>query len=142
MDMQTEENEIVGEDVGPLRKQYNLFLGAFFTTIFTPALRGLGRNTKRDGSFIVPAISGAAIFPHMTGAIATKYCNFHHAMAIPVAAYVTSYVFPVYIYVVNKHKLDEHGTTDLNVTAEKQIEGIVSGKVNEEATTEQVEFVP
>ncbi|KAI9657437.1 MAG: hypothetical protein M1821_003119 [Bathelium mastoideum] len=101
------------------------FESACFATIFTLALRGLGRHTKRGGSFLVAAISGGAVFPPMTGAIATNYGNFHHAMAIPVAAYVASYVFPVYVNIYKKRELDAHRETDLNVTAEKTVDGMV-----------------
>ena len=39
---------------------------ACFATIFTLALRGLGRHTKRGGSVMVAAISGGATIPPMT----------------------------------------------------------------------------
>jgi MFS transporter, FHS family, L-fucose permease len=44
-----------------------------FATIFTLALRGLGRHTKRGGSFLVSAISGGMVFPPMMGAVVV--CN-------------------------------------------------------------------
>lgn len=77
----------------------------------------------------------------MTGAIATRYGNFHHAMAIPVAAYVASYVFPVYVNIYKKHDLDAHRATDLNVTQEKTVDGMVgkSGSL-EMGRAEEVEF--
>ena len=37
------------------------FESCCFATIFTLALRGLGRHTKRGGSFLVAAISGGAV---------------------------------------------------------------------------------
>lgn len=40
-----------------------------FATIFTLALRGLGRHTKRGGSMLVAAISGGCVFPPMMGAV-------------------------------------------------------------------------
>ncbi|EOD42842.1 putative l-fucose permease glucose galactose transporter protein [Neofusicoccum parvum UCRNP2] len=86
-----------------------------FATIFTLALRGLGRHTKRGGSMLVAAISGGAAIPPMTGAVATATGNFHTAMAIPTAFYVAAWIFPVYINFFNKESLDAHRETDLNV---------------------------
>ena len=79
----------------------------------------------------------------MTGAIATNYGNFHHAMGIPVAAYVASYVFPVYVNLYKKRDLDAHRETDLNVTQEKTLDGMVgkSGSI-EMGRAEQVEVAP
>ncbi|KKY19155.1 putative l-fucose permease glucose galactose transporter [Diplodia seriata] len=86
-----------------------------FATIFTLALRGLGRHTKRGGSMLVAAISGGAAIPPMTGAVATSTGNFHTAMAIPTAFYVAAWIFPVYVNVFNRESLDAHRATDLNV---------------------------
>jgi MFS transporter, FHS family, L-fucose permease len=44
------------------------FESCCFATIFTLGLRGLGRHTKRGGSFLVAAISGGMVFPPMMGA--------------------------------------------------------------------------
>ncbi|KAL1647452.1 hypothetical protein SLS58_002782 [Diplodia intermedia] len=86
-----------------------------FATIFTLALRGLGRHTKRGGSMLVAAISGGAAIPPMTGAVATSTGNFHTAMAIPTAFYVAAWIFPVYVNLFNRESLDAHRATDLNV---------------------------
>lgn len=39
-----------------------VFESCCFATIFTLALRGIGRHTKRGGSFLVSAISGGGKF--------------------------------------------------------------------------------
>ena len=44
------------------------FESCCFATIFTLGLRGLGRHTKRGGSFLVSGISGGMVFPPMMGA--------------------------------------------------------------------------
>ena len=90
---------------------------ACFATIFTLALRGLGRHTKRGGSLLVAAISGGAAVPPMAGAVATRTGSFHTAMAIPTAFFVLGWVFPVYANVWNSAVLDGHRDTDLNVSA-------------------------
>ncbi|KAF2477490.1 glucose/galactose transporter [Lindgomyces ingoldianus] len=92
------------------------FESACFATIFTLALRGLGRHTKIGGSMLVAAISGGAAIPPMTGAVATRTGNFHIAMAIPTAFYVLAWVFPVYANVWKGAVLDGHRDTDLNVS--------------------------
>ena len=45
-------------------------------TILTLSIRGLGKHTKRGGSFVVAATSGGAFFPAMTGLAADRW-NFH-----------------------------------------------------------------
>lgn len=42
-----------------------VFESCCFATIFTLALRGIGRHTKRGGSFLVSAISGGGEFYHI-----------------------------------------------------------------------------
>ncbi|KAL9086820.1 MAG: hypothetical protein Q9165_006967 [Trypethelium subeluteriae] len=114
---------------------------ACFATIFTLALRRLSRHAKSGASFLVAAISGGAAFPPRTGAIATCYGSFHHAMAIPVAAYVASYVFPVYANIYKKNELDAHRAPDLNVTQEKRLGGMVGKSWSlEMGRAEQVEL--
>lgn len=64
-----------------------VFESCCFATIFTLGLRGLGRHTKRGGSFLVAAISGGMVFPPMMGAVVTSH-NAHIAMAIPMMGYI------------------------------------------------------
>ncbi|PSN74602.1 glucose/galactose transporter [Corynespora cassiicola Philippines] len=104
------------------------FESACFATIFTLALRGLGRHTKRGGSWLVAAISGGAAIPPATGAVATHTGNFHTAMAIPTAFYVAAWVFPIYANVWNKDVLDGHRATDLNITDANMIHADLDNK--------------
>lgn len=67
------------------------FESACFATIFTLGLRGLGRHTKRGGSFLVAAISGGMVFPAMTGAVVDR-SGAHTAMTIPMMGYVLAWV--------------------------------------------------
>ncbi|KAH7115100.1 glucose/galactose transporter [Dendryphion nanum] len=113
------------------------FESACFATIFTLALRGLGRHTKIGGSFLVAAISGGAAIPPMTGAVATR-TNYHHAMAIPTVFYVLAYVFPVYANFWKARELDEHRGTDLNISAQHQV-GVRDAEKG--GANERVEFV-
>lgn len=53
----------------------------------------------------------------VTGAVATHTGDFHHAMAIPTAFYVLTWVFPVYANFYNKESLDGHRNTDLNIAS-------------------------
>ncbi|KAJ6143474.1 Major facilitator superfamily domain general substrate transporter [Penicillium samsonianum] len=91
------------------------FESCCFATIFSLALRGLGRHTKRGGSLLVAAISGGMVFPPMMGAIVTNK-NAHIAMAIPMMGFVLALAFPVYVNVFNKDVMDSHRNTELNVT--------------------------
>ncbi|KAF2203496.1 glucose/galactose transporter [Delitschia confertaspora ATCC 74209] len=118
------------------------FESACFATIFTLALRGLGRHTKRGGSMLVAAISGGAAIPPMTGAVAEHVGGnhrFHTAMAIPTAFYVLAWVFPVYANVWNRKVLDGHRETNLNVDEGRRVEG-VGEKGDGEVESERVEM--
>ncbi|KAJ9352754.1 hypothetical protein DTO280E4_7647 [Paecilomyces variotii] len=99
------------------------FESCCFATIFTLALRGLGRHTKRGGSLLVAAISGGTVFPPMMGAVVTNR-NAHVALAIPMMGYILAWVFPIYVNFFNKESMDLHRDTDLNVhhPAEKPLE--------------------
>ncbi|KAF2641164.1 glucose/galactose transporter [Massarina eburnea CBS 473.64] len=99
------------------------FESACFATIFTLALRGLGRHTKIGGSMLVAAISGGAAIPPATGALKDYTGSYHTAMAIPTAFYVAAWVFPIYANVWNKNVLDGHRETNLNVDASNTVVG-------------------
>lgn len=96
---------------------------ACFATIFTLGLRGLGRHTKRGGSFLVSAISGGMVFPPITGAVVT-YHNAHIAMTIPLMGYVLAFIYPIYVNFFAKNMLDNHRATQVGITItdEKQLE--------------------
>lgn len=110
------------------------FESACFATIFTLALRGLGKYTKRGGSCLVASIVGGAIFPPITGAVATKSGNdFHKAMAVPTAAFISACAFPIYLNFWGHAHVDARRQTDLNVTdhaAEKEAQIELESKAN------------
>ncbi|APA14410.1 hypothetical protein SS1G_11749 [Sclerotinia sclerotiorum 1980 UF-70] len=97
------------------------FESACFATTFTLGLRGLGRHTKLGGSLLVAAISGGAVFPPMTGAVATHLTNsgskkpFHMAMLIPMMAFVLAYIYPVYVNFIVKDRMDERRLTAVGI---------------------------
>ncbi|OJJ61743.1 hypothetical protein ASPSYDRAFT_145428 [Aspergillus sydowii CBS 593.65] len=90
------------------------FESCCFATIFSLALRGLGRHTKVGGSFLVAAISGGTVFPPMMGAVVTNK-NAHLAMAIPMMGYILAFIFPVYVNIFKKDTMDMHRNTAINV---------------------------
>lgn len=94
-----------------------------FATIFTMALRGLGKHTKRGGSWLVAAISGGTVWPSMTGAVVTAR-NAHVAMLIPMTGYIVGMVFPIYVNVFQRERMDKHRATAVGIVApnEKEVE--------------------
>ncbi|OBT54479.1 hypothetical protein VE04_04348 [Pseudogymnoascus sp. 24MN13] len=108
-----------------------VFESCCFATIFTLALRGIGRHTKRGGSFLVSAISGGAVVPPMMGAVVTAH-NAHFAMIIPFMGYVLAYAFPIYVNFFNKDAMDSHRETDLNVIPREDAGGEKEAGVAEE----------
>jgi MFS transporter, FHS family, L-fucose permease len=100
------------------------FESCCFATIFTLALRSLGRHTKRGGSFLVAAISGGCVFPPMMGAVVTRR-NAHFAMAIPMMGYILAWAFPIYVNFFNHDTMDQRRETDLGIQpmrSDKEVE--------------------
>ncbi|OKL63433.1 hypothetical protein UA08_01286 [Talaromyces atroroseus] len=101
------------------------FESCCFATIFSLSLRGLGRHTKRGGSFLVSAISGGMVFPPMMAAVIDDR-NAHIAMAIPMMGYILAWIFPIYVNIYKRDIMDSHRDTEVNVTythsSEKEIE--------------------
>jgi FHS family L-fucose permease-like MFS transporter len=105
------------------------FESACFATIFALGLRGLGRHTKFGGALIVAAISGGAVFPPMTGAVATHLQKqkstkpFHTAMLIPMGGFICAWIYPIYVNLFKRELMDGHRTTDVGIApplAEKE----------------------
>jgi FHS family L-fucose permease-like MFS transporter len=100
-----------------------VFESCCFATIFTMSLRGLGKHTKRGGSWLVAAISGGTVWPSMTGAVVTRY-NAHVAMLIPMTGYIVAMVFPVYVNLYQRERMDSHRATEVGIVipSEKELE--------------------
>lgn len=81
------------------------FESCVFPTIFTLAIRGLGRHTKRGSSWIVASVSGGALFPSLTGLVADKK-GYHIAMCVPLIGFVVAFAFPVYLNTLCAKELD------------------------------------
>lgn len=103
------------------------FESCCFATIFTLSLRGLGRHTKRGGSFLVSAISGGAVFPPMTGAVADRFGT-HRAMGIPMAGYIIASVFPLYVNLFRGELMDRERESEVGLVVGALGEkGLVAG---------------
>lgn len=96
---------------------------ACFATIFTLDLRGLGRHTKRGGSFLIAAISGGLVSRSMTGAIVTRH-NAYIAMTLPMMGYLLAFFYPAYLNCFAKDIKDTHRATEVGIkpVGEKQLE--------------------
>jgi len=83
------------------------FESCIFPTIFTLSLRGLGRHTKRGASFLVASVSGGAVVPAILGNVADK-TGTRVAMVIPLAFFVISWAFPIYLNIYKAKELDAY----------------------------------
>ena len=81
------------------------FESCIFPTIFTLSLRGLGRHTKRGASFLVSSVSGGALFPPMLG-LAAGAKGTQIGMAVPLAGFIVSWSFPLYLNLFKGKELD------------------------------------
>ncbi len=64
-----------------------LFNSIMFPTIFTLALKGLGRHTKQGSGILIMAIVGGAVIPLLQGALADAI-GIHLAFILPVLCYL------------------------------------------------------
>jgi FHS family L-fucose permease-like MFS transporter len=64
-----------------------LFNSIMFPTIFTLALRGLGKHTSEGSGILCAAIVGGALIPLLQGIFADNF-GIHHAFFIPVICYL------------------------------------------------------
>ncbi|CAG8950827.1 hypothetical protein HYFRA_00003044 [Hymenoscyphus fraxineus] len=121
------------------------FESACFATIFTLGLRGLGRHTKIGGSLLVAAISGGAVFPPMTGAVATHLGKddpnrFHTAMLIPMAGFIAAWIYPIYVNVFNKEVVDTRRATTIGIESPGGKEILEHGHASDKAAIEEKEL--
>ncbi|KAI3539258.1 glucose/galactose transporter [Colletotrichum abscissum] len=98
------------------------FESCIFPTIFTTAIRGLGRHTKRGSSWIVASVCGGALFPSLTGLVAdTK--GYHISMVVPLAGFVVSLAYPIFLNTVWKKDLDSFSASKIGNTDEHGVIG-------------------
>ncbi|KAI9758163.1 MAG: hypothetical protein M4579_003137 [Chaenotheca gracillima] len=107
------------------------FESTCFPTIFTLSLRGLGRHTKRGGSFIVSSTSGGAVFPPILGAVSDRANSTRIAMAVPLGGFLVSWLFPIYCNIFERERLDGFRKTRIGVN---DAEGTVRGHESVEGT--------
>ncbi|KAL3419967.1 glucose galactose transporter [Phlyctema vagabunda] len=81
------------------------FESCIFPLIFTLAIRGLGRHTKRGSSWIVASVSGGALFPSLTGLLADKK-GYHISMGVPLAGFFVAFAYPIYLNLFCAKELD------------------------------------
>lgn len=98
------------------------FESCIFPTIFTTAIRGLGRHTKRGSSWIVAAVSGGALFPSLTGLLADNK-DYHIAMVVPLVGFIVAFAYPVFLNTVWKHELDGFSASKIGYTDEHGVIG-------------------
>lgn len=69
------------------------------------------------------AISGGTVWPSMTGAVVTAR-NAHVAMLIPMTGYIVAMVFPIYVNLYQRARMDTHRATEVGLVqpTEKELE--------------------
>jgi FHS family L-fucose permease-like MFS transporter len=64
-----------------------LFNSIMFPTIFTLAIKGLGKNTAQGSGILCMAIVGGAVIPLIQGTLADRL-GLHHSFVLPVVCYL------------------------------------------------------
>ncbi|KAI9842957.1 MAG: hypothetical protein M1837_006694 [Sclerophora amabilis] len=128
-------------DIGVAMLSVVLFFeSCIFPTIFTLALRGLGRHTKRGASFIVAAVSGGAVFPPILGIVSDQVDSTRIAMVVPLAGFVIAWAFPIYLNVFERQKLDGFLKTKIGVDDAESSIGGLSPSGEKEIELKEFEF--
>ena len=104
------------------------FESCIFPTIFTLAIRGLGRHTKRGSSWIVASVSGGALFPALTGLLADKK-GYHISMAVPLIGFFVAFSYPIYLNTMCVKELDGFSATKIGYA---DSDGIIGDSAREE----------
>ncbi|RMD40369.1 hypothetical protein DV735_g4752, partial [Chaetothyriales sp. CBS 134920] len=104
------------------------FESCIFPTIFTLAIRGLGKDTKRGSSWIISSVSGGALFPALTGLAADKM-SYHKAMCVPLVGFFVAFVYPIYLNTVCRKELDGFRETKIGYRDERR--GTIIGDVDD-----------
>ncbi|TEA14230.1 L-fucose-proton symporter [Colletotrichum sidae] len=107
------------------------FESCIFPTIFTLSIRGLGRHTKRGSSWIIAAVSGGALFPSLTGLLA-DHKDYHVAMVVPLAGFVVSFAYPIFLNTIWKKELDGFSASKIGYTDEH---GVIGDPAREEKSS-------
>ncbi|MEO9383307.1 sugar MFS transporter [Chromobacterium phragmitis] len=81
--------------VGALTLMF-FFMSIMFPTIFSLAIKGLGRQTKRGSSILAMSVSGGALYPYLMGYVSDHYGT-QQAYAIPLASFVAIFLYSVYL---------------------------------------------
>ncbi|KAH8153025.1 uncharacterized protein LAJ45_02612 [Morchella importuna] len=93
-----------------------------FPTIFTLAIRGLGKHTKTGSTVVVASIIGGAIVPPLLAVTADRFNNTGTAMFVPLIFFVAAYSFPIGV--------NFHGPT------KRLMDGFLNSKVGIETSKE------
>ncbi|KEF58824.1 MFS transporter, FHS family, L-fucose permease [Exophiala aquamarina CBS 119918] len=113
------------------------FESCIFPTIFTLAIRGLGRHTKRGSSWIVASVCGGALFPALTGLAADNMQSYHKAMCVPLAGFFVSFLYPIYLNTLCARELDGFRETKIGYVDERR--GTIIGDINDIQTFEEMQ---
>ena len=116
------------------------FESCMFPTIFTLALRGLGRHTKRGASFIVSSICGGAVFPPILGAVADSRGT-RVAMVVPLAGFIVAWSFPIYLNWFKGAELDGYRASKVGISKVKNDSESQVGVDEKEPAHQQLEVI-
>ena len=98
------------------------FESCVFPTIFTIAITGLGRNTKRGASFVVASVSGGALFPFIMAKTADIHNSTRYAFCVPMAGFLSTFAYAVYINVFEKKRLDTFTNSEIGTKADPMVD--------------------
>jgi len=72
--------------------------GPIFNLVFGQSIRGLGKYTKDGSALVTAAVSGGAVFPAISYAVARSHSS-QYSLCIAVAAFAAGTIFPIMLNV-------------------------------------------
>ncbi|GAB7342180.1 hypothetical protein MBLNU457_g0434t1 [Dothideomycetes sp. NU457] len=73
--------------------------GPIFNLVFAQSIRGLGKHTKNGSALVTASVSGGAVFPAISYAVAQSTSS-QYSLCIGVAAFAAGTVFPIMLNVI------------------------------------------
>lgn len=100
------------------------FESCMYPTIFTLAIKDLGRNTKKGSSLLIMGVGGGAVFPPIQGAIADAIGT-PKSQCIPMIGYCFVFVYALFLAEpFGKKKLHENADVESIQSAEKSVAAV------------------
>jgi len=93
-----------------------------FPLIFTTALKGLGKHTKRGASFIVSSVCGGAVFPALMGVASDSKGSTRFGFIVPLITFLVPLSYAIYVNLFERNRLDTFDSSTVGTLNDPQVD--------------------